>query len=98
MSDSKKHIVIRPLAYVSEAEARSYTQEAGLPVIGCCCPACGDLSLKRQRNTRLIADLELEHPDIKNSMMSALGNVVPSHLLDRRLMPNAELAESLARA
>jgi tRNA 2-thiocytidine biosynthesis protein TtcA len=98
VSDSKKHIVIRPLAYVTEAEARSYTQEVGLPVIGCCCPACGDLSLKRQRVKRLIADFELEHPEIKNSMMSALGNVVPSHLLDRRLMPNAELAASLATA
>src|SRR6187397_2577985 len=95
VSDSKKHIVIRPLAYVTEAEARSYTQEAGLPVIGCCCPACGDLSLKRQRMKRLIADLELEHPDIKNSMMKALSNVVPSHLLDRRLQPNVELAQTL---
>src|SRR5882757_5952537 len=34
VSDSKKHIVIRPLVYVTEGEARSYTQEAGLPVIG----------------------------------------------------------------
>jgi tRNA 2-thiocytidine biosynthesis protein TtcA len=97
VSDSRKHIVIRPLVYVTEAEARSYTQEVGLPVIGCCCPACGDLSLKRQRIKRLIADLELEHPDIKNSMMTALGNVRPSHLLDRRLQPNVELAETLTR-
>ncbi len=97
VSDSRKHIVIRPLVYVTEAEARGYTQEVGLPVIGCCCPACGDLSLKRQRVKRLIADLELEHPDIKNSMMTALGNVRPSHLLDRRLQPNIELAETLTR-
>jgi tRNA 2-thiocytidine biosynthesis protein TtcA len=68
--------------YVTEAEARAYTAEVGLPVIGCCCPACGDLSLKRQRIKRLIAELELEHPDIKNSMIAALGHVVPSHLLD----------------
>src|SRR6188472_1603264 len=77
VSDNKKHIVIRPLVYVTEAEARSYTQEAGLPVIGCCCPACGDLSLKRQRIKRLLADLEIEHPDIKNSMIKALSNVLP---------------------
>ena len=55
-----------------------------MPVIGCCCPACGDLSLKRQRIKRLIAELEVEHPEIKNSMIKALGNVVPSHLLDQR--------------
>ncbi len=91
VSDNKKHIVIRPLVYITEAEAREYTRECQLPVIGCCCPACGDLSLKRQRLKRLIAELEIEHPDIKNSMIKALGNVVPSHLLDTRLNPVAEL-------
>ena len=87
VSDNTKHIVIRPLVFVTEAEARAYTQESGLPVIGCCCPACGDLSLKRQRIKRLIAELELEHPDIKQSMIRAIGHVVPSHLLDTRLHP-----------
>jgi tRNA 2-thiocytidine biosynthesis protein TtcA len=87
VSDNGKHIVIRPLVYVTEAEARAYAQESGLPIIGCCCPACGDLSLKRQRIKRLIAELELEHPEIKNSMIKALGHVVPSHLLDRDLAP-----------
>jgi tRNA 2-thiocytidine biosynthesis protein TtcA len=91
VSDNQRHIVIRPLVFVTEAEARAYTQESGLPVIGCCCPACGDLSLKRQRIKRLIAELEMEHPDIKNSMITALGNVVPSHLLDRRINPRAEM-------
>jgi tRNA 2-thiocytidine biosynthesis protein TtcA len=85
VSDNRQHIVIRPLVYVTESEARVYTQEVGLPVIGCCCSACGDLSLKRQRVKRMIAELELEHPDIKQSMIAALGKVVPSHLLDRRL-------------
>jgi len=100
VSDNRRHIVIRPLVFVTEAEARAYTQEVGLPVIGCCCPACGDLSLKRQRVKRLIAELELEHPDIKHSMMSALGNVVPSHLLDRRLAEwrDAERAPAPAAA
>jgi len=95
VSDNKKHIVIRPLVFVTEAEARNYTQEAGLPVIGCCCPACGDLSLKRQRIKRLLAELEVEHPDIKNSMIKALSNVVPSHLLDQRLQPVREMAVTL---
>ncbi|ODS59503.1 MAG: hypothetical protein ABS36_00795 [Acidobacteria bacterium SCN 69-37] len=85
VSDNGQHIVIRPLVYVLEAEARAYAQESHLPVIGCCCSACGDLSLKRQRMKRLIAELELEHPDIKNSMIKALGNVVPSHLIDTKV-------------
>jgi tRNA 2-thiocytidine biosynthesis protein TtcA len=98
VSDSKKHVVIRPLVFVTEAEARAYTEESKLPVIGCCCPACGDLSLKRQRIKRLLAELEVEHPEIKNSMIAALGHVVPSHLLDRRLQPIEEYAAALARA
>jgi tRNA 2-thiocytidine biosynthesis protein TtcA len=87
VSDNGAHVVIRPLAYVLESEARAYAKEAALPIIGCCCPACGDLSLQRQRVKRLIAQLEVEHPEIRNSMLRALGNVAPRHLLDRRLAP-----------
>jgi tRNA 2-thiocytidine biosynthesis protein TtcA len=92
VSNNRRHVVIRPLVYVTEAEARTYTQECGLPVIGCCCPACGDLSLKRQRIKRMIAEFELEHPDVKHSMIKAARHVVPSHLLDLRLNPIAETA------
>ena len=85
VSDNGQHVVIRPLAYVLESEARAYAKEANLPIIGCCCPACGDLSLQRQRMKRLIAQLEVEHPEIKNSILRALGNVHTRHLLVRRL-------------
>ena len=50
---------------------------------------CGDLGLKRQRMKRLIADLEREHPEVKQSMITALGHVVPSHLIDRTLQAAA---------
>jgi len=96
VSDSGQHVVIRPLAYVGEDEARLYTKEVGLPIIGCCCPACGDLSLQRQRVKRLILDLEREHPGVKQSMLKALGNVKERHLLDRRLNPSGELRDSVA--
>jgi tRNA 2-thiocytidine biosynthesis protein TtcA len=97
VSDDRRHVVIRPLAYVSEDEARAYTRECDLPVIGCCCPACGDLSLQRQRMKRLLIDLEREHPGVKNSVLKALGNVVPSHLLDNRLNPIGELRDEARR-
>jgi tRNA 2-thiocytidine biosynthesis protein TtcA len=96
VSDSGRHVVIRPLVYVTEDEARRYAEEAGLPIIGCCCPACGDLSLKRQRIKRLLAELEVEHPEIKNSMIKALSQVHPRHLLDRRLNPVADAAARLS--
>jgi tRNA 2-thiocytidine biosynthesis protein TtcA len=95
VSDNKAHIVIRPLVYVTEAEARGYARENDLPVIGCCCPACGDLSLQRQRVKRLIMELEREHPNVKASMLKAIGNVMPRHLLDRRLNPTRELEASV---
>jgi tRNA 2-thiocytidine biosynthesis protein TtcA len=96
VSDSGEHVVIRPFAYVGEDEARLYCKEVGLPIIGCCCPACGDLSLQRQRVKRLIMDLEVEHPGVKQSMLKALGNVMPRHLLDIRLNPSGELRDSVA--
>ncbi len=96
VSDDGQHTVIRPLAYVEEAEARLYAKERDLPIIGCCCPACGDLSLQRQRVKRLIMDLEVEHPGVKQSMLKALSNVKPRHLLDRRLNPSGELRDSVA--
>jgi len=95
-SDDGRHVVIRPLVYVLESEAREYAKAAELPIIGCCCPACGDLSLQRQRVKRLIMDLEVEHPGVKQSMLKALGNVMPRHLLDTRLNPSGELRDSAA--
>jgi tRNA 2-thiocytidine biosynthesis protein TtcA len=87
VSDDGRHVVVRPFVYVSEEEARLYTKACGLPIIGCCCPVCGDLSLQRQRIKRLLIELEREHPGVKASMLKALGNVMPRHLLDRRLHP-----------
>jgi tRNA 2-thiocytidine biosynthesis protein TtcA len=84
VSDNREHIVIRPLVYVLESEARAYAKESALPIIGCCCPACGDLSLQRQRMKRLIAQLEVEHPGVKNSILRALGNVSAGHLLVKK--------------
>jgi tRNA 2-thiocytidine biosynthesis protein TtcA len=96
VSDNQKHVVIRPLVYVTEDEARDYCQECELPVIGCCCPACGDLGLQRQRVKRLLMELEREHAGVKSSMMKALGNVMPRHLLDTRLNPPAALRAAVS--
>ena len=98
VSDNGEHVVVRPLVYVTEAEARAYAKDEELPIISCCCPACGDLSLQRQRVKRLIAQLEIEHPEVKSSMIRALGNVASRHLLDRRLNPLPELRDAALAA
>lgn len=96
VSDNGGHVVIRPLVYVTEDEARQFAKQSNLPIIGCCCPACGDLSLQRQRVKRLILDLQREHPGVKQSMLKALSNVMPRYLLDTRLNPSGELRDSAA--
>jgi tRNA 2-thiocytidine biosynthesis protein TtcA len=90
VSDNGRHVVIRPLFLVSEDDARAYAKECQLPIVSCCCSACGDLGLQRQRVKRLIFDLDREHRGVKASMLRALSNVSPSHLLDSRLYPLAE--------
>ena len=79
-----RNTVIRPLCYVWEREIIAYTLEAGFPVIGCACPACGDVSLKRKQMKMLLTKLDSEHPGIKASLLKAMSNVKTAHLLDRR--------------
>jgi tRNA 2-thiocytidine biosynthesis protein TtcA len=98
VSDDGANVVIRPFVFVGEDEARQYCKESELPIIGCCCPACGDLALQRQRVKRLLMDLEIEHPGVKQSMIKALANVAPRHLLDTRLNPPAALRALAASA
>lgn len=87
-----RNTVIRPLCYVWEDEIVNFVREAGFPVIGCACPACGDVSLKRKQMKGLLARLEADHPGIKASMLKAIGNVKTAHLLDRRLHGPAAIA------
>lgn len=83
-SDDKRNILIRPLSLVAEKDLEQLSKEWAFPVIPC--NLCGSQEgMKRQKIKRLLRDLEKEIPQIGNSMISAMGNVHESQLLDERL-------------
>src|SRR5210317_954123 len=83
-SDDGQHVVIRPLAYVREAELASYATLRDFPIIPC--DLCGSQeNLKRQEVKALLKDWENRYPGSGDSMFAALSNVRPSHLLDPQL-------------
>ncbi len=77
--------VIRPLVYLAEDEIVELVRQAGIRAVSCSCPVAGDPDQQRQRMKRLLKELEREIPQVKNSLLAALGNVQPRHLLDQRL-------------
>jgi tRNA 2-thiocytidine biosynthesis protein TtcA len=88
-ADDGKNIVIRPLVYVREEDIIEYTRLRGFPIVCCQCPlACGKDALidhKRRMIKDMLTNLEGKIPFIKNSLLGALGNISPTHMLDRDL-------------
>jgi tRNA 2-thiocytidine biosynthesis protein TtcA len=84
-AEDGRNVVIRPLAYVSEAETQAFAEERGYPVVRCGCPSCGLPDQKRQVVKRLLLELESAHPGTKRQMLAALRNVNAGHLLDTNL-------------
>jgi tRNA 2-thiocytidine biosynthesis protein TtcA len=89
-SDDAKHVVIRPLVYVAEEDLAAYAEVKGFPIIPC--TLCGSQeNLERKSIGRMLRDWEKNHPGRIESILRAMTDVRPSHLLDRKLFDFARL-------
>src|SRR3954468_24579167 len=89
-SDDGKHVVIRPLAYVAEADLAVYAEQRAFPNIPC--TLCGSQeNLQRKVVAEMLREWEKRHPGRIESITRALTEVRPSHLLDRKLYDFSEL-------
>ncbi len=83
-SEDGRNTVIRPMAYCWEADIAAYARQQEFPVIPC--NLCGSQpNLQRRKAGALVDALERDIPNLRDSMLSALGRAVPSHLMDRKL-------------
>lgn len=81
-TDDGRFDVIRPLIQCDERELVELSSEQAFPILPC--NLCGSQEdLKRDKMGDLLRTLEQENPHVRSVMMSALGNVSPTHLLDR---------------
>jgi tRNA 2-thiocytidine biosynthesis protein TtcA len=83
-SDDGDHVVIRPLAYVPESDLEAYAEAKRFPIIPC--DLCGSQpTLQRKQVKAMIAEWERRHPGRIDSMFRALSDIVPTHMMDRKL-------------
>jgi tRNA 2-thiocytidine biosynthesis protein TtcA len=84
LSDDRRNIVIRPLAYCKEAEISRYAELAGFPIIPC--NLCGSQdNLQRQAIKNMLQGWQREHPGRVETIFRAICNVSPSQLADSEL-------------
>ena len=90
LSENRRHIVIRPLAYVSEASIARYAAHAKFPIIPC--TLCGSqTNMQRLVVKNMLRDWEQKFPGRIESIFSSICNVAGSQLADPALFDFAGL-------
>ncbi len=74
--------LIRPLVYVTEEVTRSYADSIGAPIVPCGCSQ--KTGTVRRAIRDIFSQLEKEHPNLKQNLLSAMGNLQLERLLDTR--------------
>ena len=83
LSEDRRHIVIRPLAYVAESDIERYARGRGFPLIPC--NLCGSQeNMQRVAVKKMLAGWEREFPGRTETLFSALRNVELATLADPR--------------
>ncbi|MEO0497801.1 MAG: tRNA 2-thiocytidine(32) synthetase TtcA [Pseudomonadota bacterium] len=96
LNDEGDLLVLRPLAYCAEEDIAKYAAAMHFPIIPC--DLCGSQDgLQRNVTKQMLADLDSKYPGRKDTMIRAMANVRPSHMLDRKLFDFMGLEREAAR-
>jgi tRNA 2-thiocytidine biosynthesis protein TtcA len=92
LSDDRKHVVIRPLAYCKEEDISSYAQARQFPIIPC--DLCGSQpNMQRQAIKAMVNEWKQKYPGRVENIFRAIGHVSPSQLADPELFDFKSLGE-----
>src|SRR5580765_6670190 len=83
-SRNRDYRLIRPLVFVNEEITRAYAESRGIPVVPCGCSQRTGTVRRALRD--MFGELEREYPNLKETMLSAMGNVDTGRLLDPRFL------------
>ncbi len=83
LSDDKRNIVIRPLAFVSEKETSEYSKLKDFPIIPC--NLCGSQDNLQRVFIKGMLNKWKKTILIENVIFKALSNISPSQMLDKEL-------------
>ncbi len=90
LSDDKRNIVIRPLAYCKEKEIARYAELSNFPIIPC--NLCGTQdNMQRQAIKAMLQQWDKSHPGRVETIFRSIGNVSLSQLADTKNFPFSEL-------
>ena len=93
LSDDKRNVVIRPMAYCKEKEISLYASLAKFPIIPC--NLCGSQkNLKRNVIKDMLQKWDKEEPGRIETIFRSIANVQPSQLADKTLFPFNEIRKT----